>query len=373
MTDNSGESGMTKRPSLFFVGGFLGAGKTTAINSLAFMLAQQEKRVAVITNDQAEGLVDTYFLAGCGLPAEEVSGSCFCCNFPGLVEAIKHSVETVNPDVILAEPVGSCTDIVATVVRPMRVLMGDTVDVKAFSVLVEPDRWAELRDSSPNPSWSMKFLFDKQLEEADFIVITKLDTVTQKQFVEMRDQARREFPEAQVMGISAKKDLNVDRWLELVQSSSPGEQWLKEIDYEKYAEAEAEMGWLNAQVSFAFSEPTDGRAFAKKMIVKLMQGIDDNRGGIGHLKLLGASTTGRVKAGVTTASGKVELDGDFIGPVPDMEMTINVRATVSPGDLSAIVNDSVKYLQETSKAQVEITYLNTFRPGAPNPTHRYDS
>ena len=136
-----------KRTHLIFVGGFLGAGKTTLLKRAAYHLARKGKSAGLITNDQAEGLVDTYFLSGCGVPAEEVAGSCFCCNFPGLVEAIKHSVETVAPDVILAEPVGSCTDIVATVLRPMRTLMGDAVDVKAYSVLVEPDPMPTTQES----------------------------------------------------------------------------------------------------------------------------------------------------------------------------------------------------------------------------------
>ena len=131
---------MSKKPQMFFVGGFLGAGKTTAIQALARIFARQGLKAAAITNDQATGLVDTLFLANAGVPAEEVAGSCFCCNFNGLAESIQHSIKTAAPDVILAEPVGSCTDIVATVIRPMRALMKDQVDVLAYSVLVEPDR-----------------------------------------------------------------------------------------------------------------------------------------------------------------------------------------------------------------------------------------
>ena len=41
------------------IGGFLGAGKTTAILKLAEHLKAQHQRVGLITNDQAGGLVDT--------------------------------------------------------------------------------------------------------------------------------------------------------------------------------------------------------------------------------------------------------------------------------------------------------------------------
>lgn len=85
---------MKKVPSLFFMGGFLGDGKTTAIVSLVKYFAEKGLRAAAITNDQADRLVDTVFLSGKGVPAEEVSGSCFCCNFIGLLDCISHSIDS---------------------------------------------------------------------------------------------------------------------------------------------------------------------------------------------------------------------------------------------------------------------------------------
>ena len=63
------------------VGGFLGAGKTTAILRLAEMLRDDGQRVGLITNDQSVNLVDTAVLAAHGFPVEEITGGCFCCRF----------------------------------------------------------------------------------------------------------------------------------------------------------------------------------------------------------------------------------------------------------------------------------------------------
>jgi G3E family GTPase len=67
--------------------GFLGAGKTTAVSKLARWLADQSRRVGLITNDQGSQLVDTTVLASRGFPVEEIPGGCFCCRFNSLVEA----------------------------------------------------------------------------------------------------------------------------------------------------------------------------------------------------------------------------------------------------------------------------------------------
>ena len=360
---------MSQIPKIFFVGGFLGAGKTTAIQALAKLYTRKGLKAAAITNDQAMGLVDTIYLCKAGIPSAEVAGSCFCCNFNGLATAINHSIATAAPDIILAEPVGSCTDIVATVIRPMRSLMRDKVDVLAYNVLVEPDRWVELADQST--SWSMKFLFDKQIEEADFIVLTKLDTLAPGRAKELLEQLAHQNPESKVLGISALTGTGMEEWLNLVQTTPPGEHWLREIDYQKYAEAEAEMGWLNGQVAMKFPAPVDGKTMSAHLAEKIAQGIGRRNGKIGHLKLLVVGPTGSVKVGVTQVEERPALDGTFTAVTPSLEVTVNVRATLSPGDLAAIVHEALDYFKESEYAEVDISAINTFRPGAPNPTYRY--
>ncbi|MBZ9686026.1 CobW-like GTP-binding protein [Clostridium estertheticum] len=46
---------------LIVVGGFLGAGKTTSILSIAKYLISSGKKVGIVTNDQGSELVDTNF------------------------------------------------------------------------------------------------------------------------------------------------------------------------------------------------------------------------------------------------------------------------------------------------------------------------
>ena len=102
------------------IGGFLGAGKTTAVARLAQELSAQGQRVGLITNDQGSGLVDTAVLRARGFATEEISGGCFCCRFNSLLDAAGKLTISTRPDVFIAEPVGSCTDLVATVTYPLR-------------------------------------------------------------------------------------------------------------------------------------------------------------------------------------------------------------------------------------------------------------
>lgn len=74
---------------LILVGGFLGAGKTTLLWEAAQRIINSGQRVGLITNDQAPELVDTALLSRNDVKVAEVSGSCFCCNFDGLINAMK--------------------------------------------------------------------------------------------------------------------------------------------------------------------------------------------------------------------------------------------------------------------------------------------
>src|SRR5947208_2345554 len=114
------------------IGGFLGAGKTTSVARLAQKLTADGLKVGLITNDQGSELVDTAMLRARGFDIEEIPGGCFCCRFNSLVDAANKLTEKSRPDVFIAEPVGSCTDLVATVTYPLRRMYGTEFAIAPF-------------------------------------------------------------------------------------------------------------------------------------------------------------------------------------------------------------------------------------------------
>src|SRR5919202_1783131 len=159
---------------LIVAGGFLGAGKTTALISLAQALERTGKRSAVIMNDQGEQLVDTALGRARQLPVAEVTGGCFCCRFDDLVSATVGLAERSAVDVVLAEAVGSCADLTATVIRPLRGYFGERFQVAPLTVFVEPRRIRELR-APEHAGGLISYLFEMQLQDAQLLVLTKLD------------------------------------------------------------------------------------------------------------------------------------------------------------------------------------------------------
>src|SRR4051812_34086737 len=159
------------------IGGFLGAGKTTAVAALAQRLTDRGLRVGLITNDQGSELVDTAMLRARGFATEEIPGGCFCCRFNSLMDAAKKLTDASKPDAFVAEPVGSCTDLVATVTYPLRRIYGSQFRLAPLSVLVDPVRAEQVFGMREGRKFSEKVLYiwRKQIEEADIIVIAKTD------------------------------------------------------------------------------------------------------------------------------------------------------------------------------------------------------
>src|SRR5436309_15059935 len=159
------------------IGGFLGAGKTTAVARLAQKLTADGLKVGLITNDQGSELVDTAMLRSRGFATEEIPGGCFCCRFNSLVDAANKLAAASRPDVFIAEPVGSCTDLVATVTYPLRRIYGDNFFIAPLSVLVDPIRALRIFGLEEGGKFSEKvlYIYRKQLEEADIIAVNKRD------------------------------------------------------------------------------------------------------------------------------------------------------------------------------------------------------
>ena len=202
--DSKGGAG---RARYIMIGGFLGAGKTTAVGKLAARLTGQGLRVGLITNDQGRNLVDTAMLRCQGFATEEIPGGCFCCRFDSLVEAAHRLAEQSRPEVFIAEPVGSCTDLVATVTYPLRRLYGEDFTVAPVSVLVDPVRALRVFGVEQGGSFSEKvlYIYNKQLEEADLVVISKCDLLDGARLESLQAAIATRFPRKEILAVSARQ------------------------------------------------------------------------------------------------------------------------------------------------------------------------
>jgi G3E family GTPase len=365
----------TNKARYLMIGGFLGAGKTTAIGKLAQHLTKKGLRVGLITNDQAGGLVDTVLLRGQGFATEEIAGGCFCCRFNTLLEAAAKLNEATKPDVFIAEPVGSCTDLVATVTYPLRRMYGNDFTVAPLSVLVDPVRARRVFGLDAGGTFSSKviYIFKKQLEEADVIVISKSDLITNEQIAELSNVLRHNFPTARIISASSRHATGLDSWFSHIMDGEQSDRGPMTLDYEVYADGEALLGWLNATVALKAAEEFDANVFLRLLaadVQQRLQGIE-----IAHFKM-----TFSPEDGVVVGLASINLvRSDYI-PELGMELqdltlggqlVINLRAEGEPDLLAKAFTESLEHVTGKVPAlTATLEHTEYFRPGKPTPTHR---
>lgn len=350
---------------LHLVGGFLGSGKTTAIGAAARELVRRGQGVGVITNDQGELLVDTSFFRFLGVPTVAVVGGCFCCNYRDLLAALDQLRDRSKPGIVFAEAVGSCADMVATVLKPLDRFQRGQVTVASFSVFVDI-RLLRLRLLGQLLPFSddIQYIFDKQLEEAGLIVASHADAVPPAIALETETLARRRYPEAALRVQNSLDSASVAGWVDLISSGTlPAANTSLEIDYGRYGAGEADLAWLDERIALNFAEGR-GRAAVASLLEGIVGALQRERLPVGHLKCAIESAGCQAKISVTALDSASWRDSvpEFSGT--GATLILNARIQAGADRLRALVHDAVQSVNGTETQAV------AFHPGFPRPTHR---
>jgi Ni2+-binding GTPase involved in maturation of urease and hydrogenase len=312
-------AGGDQPPLVVGIGGFLGAGKTTAILQAARALSERGQRVAIVTNDQASDLVDTALARTVSDTVAEIPGGCFCCRFDRLEETLGDLMAEAQPDIILAEAVGSCTDLAATVYQPLRQRATTPVRLGPLTVVADGRRlYDTMRSSTATAASSaVTYLYERQLAEADLLLLNKVDLLTADERAWTEATLAAMYPGVPVLRVAAVNGEGIAAWLErLVDTPRAGARVL-DLDYDRYADAEASLGWLNLEASL-----TLGEAPVARWVTAVLEGIrrraDDAGAALAHVKLWVEPTGERAPAGAGDAtrrsgSGRARGSGGAAG------------------------------------------------------------
>ncbi len=359
-----------KRLRFVMLGGFLGAGKTTAMARLARFYMNRGQRVGLVTNDQAQDLVDTNSLRSQGFPVQEVAGACFCCKFDDLLGRVESLAASERPDVILAEPVGSCTDLVATVAQPLKDLYGDRFQVAPYAVLFKPSHGLRILRDEKSAGFSPKaaYIFRKQLEEADAIAINRIDEMTSTAVEELAALVQGSFPGTPILQLSAKTGQGFDSLTQLLDQEGSFGRKILDIDYDTYAEGEAEMGWLNSSAHVSAAKPFELDGLLLDIIGRLQPNLE---GEVAHLKAIGLGENSFAVANLVSSSTQPELSLPSRGQEKEADLIVNARVAMDPEMLNRMVRTAVDAACAARGAKAEFRQSQFLRPGRPTPTHRY--
>ena len=354
------------------IGGFLGAGKTTAISRLARMYQDRGKKVGIVTNDQATDLVDTHTLREQGFNVGEVPGACFCCNFNELTATVERISAAERPDVVLTEPVGSCTDLVATVIRPLQSLFGGEFDIAPYGVILKPSHGLRILSGGEKAGFSPKadYIFRKQIEEADFVLLNRIDELSHDVVDDLARLLESQFPGRPVLRISARTGAGFEPLFEFLGQRGMFGRRVIELDYDTYAEGEAELGWLNSSLVVSSETRFSLDNLLLSIIDRLRGRFSELGAETAHLKTIGIADGGHGVANLVSSFTPAELSLASDCQTTSANVIVNARVAIDPEVLQGEVAAAVRSAAADVGAKAAFGQTQSFRPGRPVPTHR---
>ncbi|MCE1188343.1 MAG: CobW-like GTP-binding protein [Ignavibacteria bacterium] len=356
---------------IHIISGFLGSGKTTAIRNSAKLLISQKQSVGVITNDQGKYLVDSQFMDMAGIPNSEVTGGCFCCNYNALDEQINSLYNIFKPSHIFAESVGSCTDLIATVVNPLTRYAHYHIEAITYSVFVDANMLLQFaRDIQLPFNDDTNYIWQKQLEESEILVVNKCDLLSEKELMELKRFTAKLESYKIILYQNSLNTESIEKWINVLQTQSvKTKRETIQLDYTKYGAGEAHLAWLDEEVVIESDDEITVNT-ANNIIHSIILKVRELNLPIGHVKFMIKTPDGSQKISFTTITDNTTENRIRLHEASSLHLAMNARVQTTPEKLRLIVADTISEFNSQSNIRVIEQNISYFTPGFPNPTHR---
>ncbi|MCL2046935.1 MAG: cobalamin biosynthesis protein P47K [Oscillospiraceae bacterium] len=192
--------------NVVILGGFLGAGKTTALLQFARYLTDisdqnRNYKVAIIENEIGEVGIDDQFLRGSGYKVNNLFDGCACCTVSGeLMSSIATIKDEMDPEWIIIETTG-----VAFPTSMQKNLEEALGYESVICVLLDASRWMRLRIP-------LAGMLSEQIKGSNTVLVNKIDLVEEDVVATVESDVLEIEPNTNVLSISALGEVDNSIW-----------------------------------------------------------------------------------------------------------------------------------------------------------------
>lgn len=166
--------------NVLIIGGFLGSGKTSFIQQFSRYIVKKycqtssETKVVIIENEIGTVGIDDSILRTSGLEVKELFSGCACCTLAGdLANTMAELQKKANPEWVILEATGIAYP------KQIRQVLQNMAIQSRICVLVDTSRWKRILVP-------LHQLLTSQLQDADVILLNKIDLVSEEDKREIR-------------------------------------------------------------------------------------------------------------------------------------------------------------------------------------------
>ena len=354
---------------MLVLGGYLGAGKTTlAVNMARTMKEKYDKSVAIITNDQGDVLVDTEYSRDAGFDTKEIMGGCFCTNFDRFVSSARTLVMDGKPDVIIAEPIGSSTNIMSSVVAPLRSLYPDEFSVAPLMVVVDCVRaLGILSQDKVRSEDTVDLIPAHQIRDAEIVILSKTDLVDKDTIAKIRVEVDKLLPGCRIIETSSQDLRNIGDIIDIVLSDELSVKAPIAENNRGFAFEKAKLGWYSGTYNIKPTDDLDMYSLASD----LMKGVAKEYGAesIVHVKVMLEAEDAACKMSLVQQNMQVDgIVGSRYMRKPG-QLVLNARVISPPKKLEEVMRSIMDAALKTYPFEAEKVNEKCFMPKPESPSH----
>lgn len=130
---------------------------------------------------------------------------------------------------------------------------------------------------------SVNYIYKKQLEEADILVINKIDLLDASQMEEVKQLVEKEYPGKTLIYQNSLKKESIQQWQSSLNDFKTPVRKSLELDYDIYGSGEAELAWLDADIEI-YTTNQDAMKEGVELVDKIYSQINKQQLAIAHLK-----------------------------------------------------------------------------------------
>lgn len=354
---------------LLFLGGYLGAGKTTLALNLARELKKKYgKLTSLIMNDQGCVLVDTEYSRGSGFDTRDITGGCFCTNFDKFVSDARAISISSRPDVIIAEPIGTSTNVMSSVIAPLRLFYPDEFSVVPYTVVVDCSRALDVLSDEGKPvADAVNAIPVHQIKDAEKIILTKIDLVNNEKIIEIKKKIESVLPGVEIIETSSSELENIDAIVSFVLSDAVSTRIPIGEQNEEFAIEKAKLGWYSCACDIVPSESVDMYSLETELMKGVMNEYDENF--VVHVKVLVESPESAAK--MSLVGNTIHVDGVYGSRYVRMpgKLILNARIVSPPRILGDVMRRLVSNISSKYRVAMVRTEEKCFSPRPESPAY----
>ncbi len=203
------------------------------------------------------------------------------------------------------------------------------------------------------------------------MIVNRIDELSQAEVDEAVDLVCAAVPDVPVVRMSALSGEGFDDLLEMLDRKGAFGRRILDIDYDVYAEGEAELGWLNSHFRVEGQRLFPLDDLVMDIVERLRESLASREAETAHIKAIGMWNGFHGVANLTSSDSQVELSVRSACRTQTADVIVNARVAVSPELLERqtdrVANEACDAVEATA-CRLEASSL---RPGRPVPTYRF--